>query len=299
MVTGCRESAAPPFGVLAEVLADWVPIYQRWRQHPFRPPDAVLPWSAADQARLDRLADVDSGTMAASADRLARVATGLEEIGRAVAEVGERGGVGAAAARRCGELAAVIRDRAGEAGALAHDLRAAAARVEHLVAEVLAELGRLADTLGDARSARYLGLRDGEAGTARLADDRDWSALTELVGRHAQALAPLRAVVTEVDAGDAWCSASAGPGESGDDGTWESGWPAPAAEVGRDEADQVWRVWQPLPDPDASVAAGRPITPGSGPLMPGTEGARPDTDLGVRIARLPDAPGSGRGRAGP
>jgi hypothetical protein len=298
-VTASRWDAAPPFGVLAEVLADWAPAYQRWRRHPFRPADAVVPWSAADQARLDRLADADPGTMAASADRLTRVATALEEIGRAVVEIGERGGVGAVAARRCAELAAAIRDRAGEAGALAHDLRAAAARVEHLVAEVLAQLGQLVDTLGDVRPARHLGPRAGEAGVARLADDRDWPALAELVGRHAQALAPVRAALAGVDAADEWCSAS---GEQGDGGIWESGWSAPAeAAVGRDAADEVWRVWQPLPDPGASVGPGMPgtVASGAGPLMPGMDGVRPGTDLGVRIAQLPDAPAPGRGRAEP
>jgi hypothetical protein len=292
-VTADRWDVAPPFGVLAEVLAGWAPTYQRRGRPPFEAAGAVVPWSAADQARLDRLLDADPATMAASADRLTREATALEEIGRAVAEVGKRGGVRAEAAQRCAELAAAIRDQAGEAGALAQDLRAAAAGVEHLVTEVLAQLRRLVDTLGDARSARYLGPRDGEAGVARPADDRDSPALAELLGRHAQALAPLRAVLTEVE----WCSPS---GELGDCGIWESGWSAPeAAVVGRDDADQVWRVWQPLAEPGASVAEDRSIPPGTGPLIPGTDGVRPGPDLGVRIAQLPDAPAERRDRTDP
>lgn len=312
-----------------------------------------MPWSAVDQARLDQLLAADRHSVAASAERLAGVSVWLADVGASAGELGACAGIGGAA-DRCAELAATIADRADEAGSLARDLRAVGARLEHLVALVVAHLGRAAQVLAAGGWGEPM---QPPRGDDQVADRADRSVLDQLVDRHARALAPLRAVLAEAEtAGYAaagthawrsgqevsrdwcpghevpktsglepdeagWCSEPDGPGTVG---TWCSGqqvsrtwrsvpdepgsgvWrsepppsgPAPVATAG--DADRIWQLWRPLSsageDAPPATPPERAIAPGDGPVMPGTEGRRPGTDLGVRIAELPDAPTRRSGR---
>jgi len=302
---------------IAPVLAalrDWRGVYERWLEHPGRrggdaSGPVAAPWSAADEARLERLAGTDPGELAASAARLDAVATDLGVIGWTVGTAGVRGGIGTAAEGRCVELATAITSRVAELTGLAEDLRSAAASVEALLAELAYQEPRVGEGVdGGAHRFPALAHRDVEEAD-RAPGARDdpgdlarWAGLDELVARHAAVVIALRAAAAAAeralgDPGGGWAG-SCGPG------IWVSEGPQPVDElvVDQDYEQRVGQVWQPLPAPGAAevpevaelprgagIREVADVPRGAGPLLPGTEGGRSGTDLGVRIAQLPDA----------
>ncbi|HTF50290.1 MAG TPA: hypothetical protein VK735_22865 [Pseudonocardia sp.] len=315
---------------LASVLATlraWRAVYERW--HPGRCGGGVPPWSAADEARLDRLTATDPDELAASASRLDAVVADLGEIGRAVGLVGAGGGLGPVAAGRCVELATAVRASVAEASGLAGELRSAAAALESLLTELTAQARRLGEGVdGGYRSLalayRALEEADRAHGAYRVLEEADraqdradwaqdgaerapaaaersasvagelpgrgqWAGLDELFDRHAGVFTALRAAMDAAE----WTVDSPGcadpPGRSCHPGRWLSEGARPAAAelvVNQDYAERVWQVWQPLPAPPARSE----VSPGDGPMLPGTEGSRTGTDTGVRIAQLAEPP---------
>ncbi|HWN33468.1 MAG TPA: hypothetical protein VNP03_12015 [Pseudonocardia sp.] len=317
------------------------------------------PWSAEEQERLDRLVGTDPGSLAASADRFDAVAAELADIGRAAGAVGVEATVGPSAAASCTALAAAIESEATEVTALAGELRAASARLDTWLTELVRQVLRVGDGVRDGgayRSSLWLAQRDAdEADTvtslvarypgrnalelAEPAALARWTRLDELVGAHGAVLAALRAGLAAADVWDAgpgsatgagpapWVGTGAdsgsgsgpgpGPDRSGGAGAWLSEGPAPEPDVvvDREYRDRVSRDWQPLlpepaiqqapvvpverppeqpgavPDRPAQVpVASSQIQPGTGPRLAGVEGDRVGTDMGVRVAELPDAP---------
>jgi hypothetical protein len=121
-----------------------------------------------------------------------------------------------------------------------------------------------------------------------------WRALDELVESHSAVLAALRTALAAADgrggAIDGWCGdRGGGPDRSCASGVWvDEGAPSTRdIVVDRAYRDQAWQTWVPVPSTPA-------VVPGAGPLLAGTEGSRPETDIGVRIAQLPDGPASNR-----
>ena len=298
--------ALPP--ALAELRA-WRAVYERWWAHPGRRGGAVPPWSAADEARLAGLAGTDPDELTASAARLDAVAADLGEIGRAVGLVGAGSGVGSAAAGRCLELATAVRPSVAEATGLAGELRSTAAALESLLTELADQARRLAEDVdGGYRSLllahRVLDEADraveqgpdrafdwpnraGE-GAGELAGSAGWPGLDELVDRHAGVLTALRTAMDAAERSVDSPGCADLPGRSHPPGMWLSEGAQPAAEivVNRDYTERVWQVWQPLP----AGPAGPEVSPGDGPMLPGTEGSRTGTDTGVRIAHLAEPP---------
>lgn len=317
---------APIAPVLA-ALERWRPVYLRWWDHPCRRPGgdaagpgpAARPWSAEEQERFDRLAGTDPGALAAAADRFDAVAAELGEIGRSAGAVGAEAAVGPGAAVSCTALAAAIGSEATEVTALAGELRAASARLDAWLTELVGQVLRVGDGVRDGgayRSSLWLAQRDADEADAvaslvpgcpgraalELAEPAAlarWVRLDELAGGHGAVLAVLRAGLAAADgwddgpgsptgagrwAGtDAELGVDAGPGPDRPGGTagWLSEGPAPVPDVvvDREYRDRVNRDWQPLV-PEA----------GTGPELAGVEGHRAGTDIGVRVAELPDAP---------
>jgi hypothetical protein len=303
---------------LAPVLAtvrDWRAVYERWWAHPGRRGGGeVPPWSAADEARLDRLTGTDPGELTASASRLDAVAADLGEIGRGVGLVGGGGGIGSAADGRCLELATAMRASVAEATGLAGELRSAAAALESLLAELTTQARWLGEGIDGGYRSLALAYRElDEADRAQDGADRApggsdralaetersasapgdvagqerWAGgLDEFFDRHAGVLTALRTAMDAAErAGDSPGCADP-PGRACHAGIWLSEDARPAGEiaVNQDYAERVWQVWQALP----ARPVGSEISPGDGPMLPGTEGSRTGTDTGIRIAQLPD-----------
>jgi hypothetical protein len=304
-------------GPVLATVRDWRAVYERWWAHPGRRGGGVVPpWSAADEARLDRLTGTDPDELTASASRLDAVAGDLGEIGHRVGLVGGGGGIGSAAGGRCLELATAVRASVAEATGLAGELRSAAAALESLLAELTTQarwVGEGIDSGYRSLALAYLMLdgadrvQDGadrasaEADRAPAAAERSasalgevagqerWAGLDELCDRHAGVLTALRTAMDAAERAGGSPGRTDPPGRSGHPGMWLSGEGAqPAAEiaVNQDYAERVWQVWQALP----ARPVGSEISPGDGPMLPGTEGSRIGTDTGVRIAQLPDPP---------
>ncbi|HEX4356723.1 MAG TPA: hypothetical protein VH141_04335 [Pseudonocardia sp.] len=140
-----------------------------------------------------------------------------------------------------------------------------------------------------------------------------WARLDELAGGHGAVLAVLRAGLAAADGWDGglgsptgaglWggtdaesgpgvgpspvpglgSGAGSGPDRPGGAAGWLSEGPVPVPDVvvDREYRDRVLRDWRPLvPE----------VQSGTGPELAGVEGHRPGTDIGVRVAELPDAP---------
>jgi hypothetical protein len=328
---------APIAPVLA-ALERWRPVYLRWWDHPCRRPGgdaagsgpAERPWSAGEQERFDRLAGTDPGALSAAADRFDAVAAELGEIGRAAGAVGAEAAVGPGAAASCTALAAAIGSEATEVTALADELRAASARLDAWLTELVRQVLRVGDGVRDGgayRSSLWPAQRDADEADAMASlvpryPGREalepvalarWARLDELAGGHGAVLAVLRAGLAAADAWDGglgtptgaglWVGtdaesgpgvgpspvlglgpgAGSGPDRPGGAAGWLSEGPAPVPDVvvDREYRDRVLRDWQPLmPE----------VQSGTGPELAGVEGHRPGTDIGVRVAELPDAP---------
>jgi len=243
------DAVAP---VLA-ALREWHPAYQRWWAQRCSAADTEVPWSVADQARLERLAHADPDDLVASAGRLDGVAARMADVGRAVHAIGARGGLGAAAAEQCAGWAAVAEARAGEVSSLAGELRTAATWLESALDDVVGQLRRVGECLADAGwgRVRSLGHRDGDrpggsdgshadvaggnvvgedggsGGDWRRADGRhaDRVELDELVRGHGPALRALRTALAAADwdvplPGGGWCSDPPAGAGSGSAGVW-------------------------------------------------------------------------------
>ena len=240
-----------PLDAVAPVLAalrEWHPAYQRWWRQRCLAADAEVPWSAADQARLERLALADPDGLVASAGRLDGVAARVADVGRAVRAIGARGGLGAAAAEQCAGWAAMAEARAGEASSLAGELRTAAAWLESTLDDVVGQLRRVGECLADAGWGRApsLGHRDGDryggsdgartdvaggdvvggdSGSGGEGRRADWAQLDELVRGHGPALRALRTALVAADRdvplpGGGWCSDPPVGAGSGSAGVW-------------------------------------------------------------------------------
>jgi hypothetical protein len=296
-----------PLHAIAPVLAAlemWRPVYQRWWAHPCRRGVAAEhPWSIAEQDRCARLAGVEPGELASAADRLDREAADVDDLGRKVGMLAEAG-IGPGASGRAAVLGAAIESEVAELTGLATQLRADSVRLESWLAEFVQQVLRAGDGApagGDHRSVwlahRVADEADGSAmcRAGRGAPEADetvevvrWRVLDELVDRHSAVLGALRTALAgdgHIGAIDSWSGDPGGGPEHAVSGTWVSGGIPLTREIVVDQAyrDQVRQVWQPL---DSAPA----IATGTGPLLPGTEGSRTETDTGVRIAQLPDRP---------
>jgi hypothetical protein len=169
-------------------------------------------------------------------------------------------------------------------GAPPDTLFGSAERLEHLAAQAAeagAQLRRIgaAEVLGDHASRHCAPLAaaieaasveaSGLARELRLAANRGEDLLAELVRAVLQAIGQptgaLRRVLDAADRDAGFCPAATGcPDDPVDPGAW-SAWPLSG------KADHA------------------PVGPGNGPLLGGTEGERPETATGVRVAQLPDA----------
>ena len=280
--TGPWAEVAPP---CAAVVAPPCPAGQR-------------PWSAEEQERLDRLARTDPDSLAASADRFDAVAGELADIGRSAGGVGAEAAVGAGAAASCTAFAAEIKSEATEVAALAGELRAASARLDAWLAELVRQVLRVGDGVRDGggyRASVWLAQRDADEADAVAAlvsryPGRDpleiaepaalarWARLDDLVREHGAVLAVLRAGLAAAEGWEAgpgsahsagsgpWVGSEAdsGPGRPGGVGGWVSEGPAPVPDVvvDREYRDRVLRDWQPLRPEPAVVPA--PVAPVEG-----------------------------------
>jgi hypothetical protein len=303
-----------PLDAIAPVLAAlemWGPVYQRWWDHPCRRGVAAeQPWSAAEQDRLGLLAGVDPGELATAADRLDRVAADVGDLGWEVGGAAAEVGIGPVASRLAAALGAALESEVAELTGLARQLRADSLRLELWLGEVVRQVLRAGDGAQTGGGHRSIWLAHREAdeadgsmpcdarrGAPDVAESGEvarWRALDELVGSHSAVLAALRTALAAADgrggAIDGWCGdPGGGSARSCASGIWV-GEGAPSMRdvvVDRAYRDRVWQTWVPLPSTPA-------VVPGTGPLLAGTEGSRPETDTGVRIAQLPDGPVSGR-----
>lgn len=166
-------------------------------------------------------------------------------------------------------------------GAPPDTLFGSAERLEHLAAQAVEAGAQLrgigaAGVLGDHASRHCVPLAaaieaasaeaSGLARELRLAANRGEDLLAELVRVVLQAggqpAGALRRVLDTADRDADFCPAATGcPDDPIDPGAW-SAWPLPGV---------------------------APAGPGNGPLLGGTEGERPETATGVRVAQLPDA----------
>lgn len=258
----------------------WSAVQRPWAAEEARPwaaeaappcPAVQRPWAAEEQERLDRLARADPDSLAASADRFDAVAAELADIGRSAGGVGAEAAVGVGAAASCTAFAAAIESEATEVAALAGELRAASARLDAWLAELVRQVPRVGDGMRDGggyRASVWLAQRDADEADAVAAlapryPGRDplelaepaalarWARLDDLVREHGAVLAVLRAGLAASDgwednpgsahgAGSVhgggpgpWVGSEAdpGPGRPGGVGGWVSEGPAPVPDV--------------------------------------------------------------------
>ncbi|WP_028937596.1 hypothetical protein [Pseudonocardia spinosispora] len=131
----------------------------------------------------------------------------------------------------------------------------------------LAHVVRRAATVWHELHAELLGaLMRAIEGVGQVAD-RD----SRLAQRQVEVLAGLRDMVD-----DATRTAA------GNDQDWADDVAAPEITVTPEYSAWVGTIWH---------AATPVVRPEAGPVLAGTEGSRPETDVGVRVAQLPDLPG--------
>jgi hypothetical protein len=292
-------------------LETWRAVYQRWWNHPCRHGDAAeRPWTDAERDRLARLAGVDPGDLLSAADRLDRVAADVGDLGRKVCMIASEAGVGLDAAARSGALGAAIESEVAELTGLATRLRSDSGRHESWLVDLVRQVFRTGDGVqaGGGHRSVWLALREADEADESVSrpvgpgafegpergEVARWRALDGLVDGHSAVLTVLRNALAAAGGRggavggscEAWGD---GPDSLSAAAVWVSEGTPPTREIVVDQAyrDQVGQVWQPLPAAPALV-------PGVGPLMPGTEGTRTETDTGVRIAQLPDRPISRR-----
>jgi hypothetical protein len=229
---------------------------------------AVAPWSAEDQERVEQVCASDPVELADWTGLLDGIGADTKDIVEELHTLDASHLGGVAGLSRCAELCSAIEDRADELCQLTAGLRAMATRLEAVLAELTHRMSRSADPVPHPASSPEPPL-----------DESLWA--------YGTVLRQLRA---GLDAADQACSRTAV------DSTWpaaaDSTWGSAAG-----EADQPWAGVPPGPVSVPGTAASdswaewRPLSrpPAEGPLLAGTEGTRPETDTGVRIAQLPDA----------
>jgi hypothetical protein len=188
--------------------------------------------------------------MRSVADELERAHTDLREVGAQLQRVAGSA-IGTAAAARCALLAASSHERACEAAELAAGARAMGERAE----AVLDSVGRR--VTGVLEGSSDLNSRALSGGHSDVHSD----------GYFGGYAAILRAVRTEVDSAIDRLADLFGP--------TPGAWAGEVRPTGRTDPPRPLR-WTP--------------EPGTGPRLPGTEARHVETDVGVRIARLPDEP---------
>lgn len=296
---------APAVPVL-DVLRLWASVYRRWWDHPCRQ-DGLLarPWSAADEELVARLDALDTDELMSMASELRRVAADLATAEAELATAASGGEMPSPVEYRCRAVATAVGGYRADAALLADSLYRAADGIEMLLEALVRRVLRVAAGLVEANPYPSVGLAHQEIDAADRArrgtdDPHRWRSLDQLVERQGAVLTVLRAGLAEVvdQFGtvhrDVWCD-----GDNGCPVDWwaevdrrtEVDQPAKAdqwAEVDWAEADQrsesrgeeQWRALPVNPVPRA----------GNGPVLAGTEGSRPGTETGVRIAQLPDRP---------
>jgi hypothetical protein len=197
-----------------------------------------------------------------------------EPLARTLSELGARSGPAGWSAEDQDRLERLL-------GAPPDTLFGSAERLEHLATQAVesgAQLRRIgaAGVLGGHASRHCEPLAaaieaasvaaSGLAQELRLAANRGEDLLAELVHAVLQAggqpAGALRRVLDAADRDTGFCPAATGcPDDPIDPSAW-SAWPLPGV---------------------------APAGPGNGPLLGGTEGERPETAIGVRVAQLPDA----------
>lgn len=204
------------------------------------------------------------------------------------------GGLPEAAAQWCGSLARAMGIRAADTALLADATGRAASDAGTLLDALVDRVSSVAAALAEASAypspgRAHLDIDVADRPASGVPDLDRWRSLDTFLARHGAVLAELRGHLSEAadrlgrGAGsglDTWCDGDTGcrpappsPAALPPALVPGTGIPAPRVDVWMSEP------WQPLP-----------AAPDSGPLLPGTEGSRPGTDTGVRVAQLPDRP---------
>jgi hypothetical protein len=289
-------------GHVLELVRCWAPVYRRWWDHPCRwAPGGVEPWSVADEERWAWLGGIVPERAAAVAGELRSVSAELATHRGSLAEVAAGGGLPEAAAQWCASLARAVGVRATDTALLADAVGRAAQDADMLLDALVDRVSSVAASLAEASAypspgRAHLDIDVADRLPSSVPDPDRWRSLDTFVARHGAVLAELRAHLS--DAADrlgrgarsglgAWCDGDTGcqptPPWWPPLGQPPSAAPLPPASVPGTGIPaphvDVWmsEPWQPLP-----------AAPDSGPLLPGTEGSRPGTDTGVRVAQLPD-----------
>lgn len=295
-MTGPLAPAAP----VLDVLRLWAPVYLRWWDHPCGQHGfSVRPWSAADEELVARLDALDTEQLLSMAGQLRRVTSDLASAEAELATAASGGEIPRPAEHRCAAVARAVGGHGAHAALLADRLYRVADSIEVLLEVLVSRALRAAAGLVEASPYPSVGLAHQEIDAAdrapRGTDDLNrWRSLDQLVERQGVVLTVLRTGLVEVadqfgiDRRDVWCDGHTGC--SVDQWAAAGQWAEVDQRAGVDqwvEADPRadWGGWRALPvDPFPR--------PSSGPVLAGTEGSRPGTETGVRIAQLPDrAPG--------
>jgi hypothetical protein len=258
--------------VLAELRAR-APEHRRWwsREHGAAgaaPDWSTAPWSDEDEARAAELGSVDPWWMRSVAGELERAHTDLRDVGAELARMAGSA-IGGAASSRCALLAATSHERATEAAMLASGARTAGDRAGELLDTVVHRLTDVVDAAASREPGPWAVGPWASAPWEPGPGGPDPHRIEDGPGRHGEGFfdgyeAVLRAVRTELSSALELLPTLVGIHPA--DRPVLSEW---AAEPGRGS-------WVP--------------EPGTGPQLPGTDARRVETDIGVRIARLPDGP---------
>ena len=240
-----------------DAVRRWAPVHRRYADRAGLPGGRdVAPWTAQDQQRLERVCALDPVQLTDWTGLLDEVGADtrgvIEEL--RMLDAGHLGGGGGV--DRCAELCSAIEDRADELSRLTECLRSVAAQLETVLSELAHRISR---------PAHSVAAPEPQPGELR------WS--------HNTVLRELRACL---DAAEQTCGASAdsawGRAAVEADQPWAGVPPDPVFVAGSARTPDTGAQWHPLPE-----------LPAEAPVLPGTEGTRPESDTGVRIAQLPDA----------
>jgi hypothetical protein len=276
--------------VLAEVRAGATEYRSWWSREDGPDTDSTPPWSDQDEETAAEIGSLDPWWMRSVANGLERARIDLHDVGAELARMADAA-IGGSAAARCALLAEITHERAAEAAALASGARSAGNRVDEVLGSVARRLNEVVD--GPASqldsspwerspwerspwepassgspwrepTTRELPWREPSWLTGPDPHPPDKGAGARSGGPFDGYAAVLRAVRAELSSAIEQLPTLVGlhPTDRGDHGGW-------TAEPGRG-------TWMP--------------EPGYGAQLPGTEARRVETDVGVRIARLPDGP---------
>ncbi|HEY4008494.1 MAG TPA: hypothetical protein VGM60_25370 [Pseudonocardia sp.] len=248
-------------GSALDAVPRWTPVHRRCADRASVPEGLdVAPWSTEDQERLERVCALDPVELTEWTGRLDEVGADTRDVieGLRTLGAGHLGGTGGV--DRCAELCSAIEDRADELCRLGEGVRAVATQLETVLSELAHRMSRSAHSVTSPEPQP---------------DDPRWS--------HGTMLRELRACLHAADrtCGAASADSAWGWAPAEADRPWVGVRPDPVFAPGPAPAPDSWAEWRPLPD-----------IPADAPMLPGTEGTRPETDTGVRIAQLPDTEAS-------